>query len=226
MAELAWARQVKAHGKAGASRPTVTDREWYMRHNQSRRSRGRSSRKGPNPLTRSYESNGPDVKVRGTPAHIAEKYMTLARDALSSGDIVAAEAYFQHAEHYNRIIAAAQAQAQQGQPEFRPRDGSDDEGYDSDRQMNGRGVDFGRDERDERDERDDQGDGDGEDAPAPQPQAAEPERPRRRRRPRPEEGEAPAARRRGEASAAPNGAGNGEEDTTHDGQAALAAFPD
>lgn len=80
-----------------------------MRHNQNRRSRGRS-RKGPNPLTRSYESNGPDVKVRGTAAHIAEKYGQLARDAQSSGDRVAAENYFQHAEHYNRIVAAAQAQ--------------------------------------------------------------------------------------------------------------------
>ena len=42
--------------------------------------RGRN-RRGPNPLTRSYESNGPDVKVRGTAQHIAEKYTQLARDA-------------------------------------------------------------------------------------------------------------------------------------------------
>jgi hypothetical protein len=42
--------------------------------------------------------------------HIAEKYSSLARDAMSSGDTVAAENYFQHAEHYNRIIMAAQAQ--------------------------------------------------------------------------------------------------------------------
>jgi hypothetical protein len=46
------------------------------------------------------------VKIRGTPAHIAEKYMTLARDATSSGDPVLAENYLQHAEHYNRIIMA------------------------------------------------------------------------------------------------------------------------
>jgi len=45
-----------------------------------------------------------------TAQHVAEKYMTLARDALSSGDSVAAENYFQHAEHYNRIIMTAQAQ--------------------------------------------------------------------------------------------------------------------
>jgi hypothetical protein len=69
-----------------------------------------NNRKGPNPLTRNYESNGPDVKIRGSAQQIAEKYATLARDAQSSGDRVMAENYLQHAEHYNRIIAAAQAQ--------------------------------------------------------------------------------------------------------------------
>lgn len=73
--------------------------------------RGRN-RKGPNPMSRSYESNGPDVKVRGTAAHIAEKYVQLARDAQSSGDPVSAESYFQYAEHYYRILAAAQSQVQ------------------------------------------------------------------------------------------------------------------
>jgi hypothetical protein len=76
---------------------------------QNRRGRGRG-RKPQNPLARNYESNGPDVKIRGTAAHIAEKYMSLARDALASGDMVTAESYLQHAEHYNRIIMAAQAQ--------------------------------------------------------------------------------------------------------------------
>ncbi|MCB5174361.1 DUF4167 domain-containing protein [Microvirga lenta] len=74
------------------------------------RSRNNNNNKGPNPLTRSYESNGPDVKIRGTAQHIAEKYSQLARDAQASGDPVAAENYFQHAEHYFRIIAAAQEQ--------------------------------------------------------------------------------------------------------------------
>lgn len=74
---------------------------------------GGAGRKGPNPLTRSYESTGPDVKIRGTAHHIAEKYVTLARDAQSSGDRVLAENYLQHAEHYYRLIAAAQAQLQQ-----------------------------------------------------------------------------------------------------------------
>lgn len=84
-----------------------------MRPGQSnKRSRGRG-RKGPSPLSRSYESNGPDVKIRGTAQHVADKYINLARDAQSSGDTVLSEAYFQHAEHYYRIVAAAQLQMNQ-----------------------------------------------------------------------------------------------------------------
>jgi hypothetical protein len=72
-------------------------------------------RKGQNPLSRSFESNGPDVKVRGTAADVASKYMTLARDAQTSGDPVLAENYLQHAEHYNRlIITYREQQIQQG----------------------------------------------------------------------------------------------------------------
>jgi hypothetical protein len=61
------------------------------------------------------DSNGPDVKIRGTPAHIYEKYLQLARDAHSGGDRVQAENYLQHAEHYYRLIMAAQAQLPQHQ---------------------------------------------------------------------------------------------------------------
>jgi hypothetical protein len=91
-----------------------------MRPGQNKRMRGRptNGRRGPNPLTRSYESNGPDVKIRGNAQHVAEKYLQLARDAHTGGDPVAAENYLQHAEHYFRIIAAAQAaqaMAQSGQ---------------------------------------------------------------------------------------------------------------
>ena len=110
---------------------------------QNRRMRGRSNngggnnnnnnnRKGPNPLNRNYESNGPDVKIRGSAQQIAEKYATLARDAQSSGDRVMAENYLQHAEHYNRIIAAAQAQMPI-QHQQQNRDDFDDDG-DEDRE--------------------------------------------------------------------------------------------
>ena len=86
-----------------------------MRPGQNKRMRGRNNRKGPNPLTRTYESNGPDVKIRGTAHHVAEKYLQLARDAQSSGDPVMAESYLQHAEHYFRLIASAQQAQQQAQ---------------------------------------------------------------------------------------------------------------
>lgn len=95
---------------------------------QNKRMRGRG-RKGPNPLARSYESNGPDVKIRGTAQHIAEKYTTLARDATASGDRVMAENYLQHAEHYGRIVAAAQGSFQLQSAE-RDYDGDEDEGDD------------------------------------------------------------------------------------------------
>lgn len=117
-----------------------------MRPGQNRRMRGRNNnnnnnsgnRKSPNPLQRSYESNGPDVKVRGTAQHVAEKYLQLARDAQSSGDTVAAESYFQYAEHYYRILLAAQEQmAQQFGHSFPPNrafnedlDDSEEEGED------------------------------------------------------------------------------------------------
>ncbi len=54
--------------------------------------------------SQSFDSNGPDVRVRGNAFQILEKYVALARDAQSSGDRVAAENYFQHAEHYYRLI--------------------------------------------------------------------------------------------------------------------------
>jgi hypothetical protein len=88
-----------------------------MRPNQNmKRSRGRGRNNKPhhNMANRTLESNGPDVKIRGTAQHIYEKYLQLARDANSTGDRVVAESYLQHAEHYFRQIVAAQGQ----QPQF------------------------------------------------------------------------------------------------------------
>jgi hypothetical protein len=85
-------------------------------NNNNNSSNNNNNRRGQNPMTRVYESNGPDIKIRGTASHVAEKYVQLARDARSSGDPVAAENYYQHAEHYFRLIAAAQEQFRQNQP--------------------------------------------------------------------------------------------------------------
>ncbi|WP_375650809.1 DUF4167 domain-containing protein [Bartonella sp. OT172YNZD] len=93
-----------------------------MRPQQNRRVRGRNNnnngnnnnnRRGPNPLSRNYESSGPDVKIRGNAQQIADKYISLARDAQGAGDRVMSENYLQHAEHYLRIILAAAGQMSQ-----------------------------------------------------------------------------------------------------------------
>lgn len=131
---------------------------------QNKRGRGRGgnnnnfNRKGANPLTRTYDSAGPDVKVRGTAQHVAEKYMTLARDAQSAGDRVMAENYLQHAEHYNRIIAAAQAQMQDRHQRDDRSDNDDND--DNAAQANGNRADDRNDgnDRNDRGERNDRND--------------------------------------------------------------------
>ena len=90
-----------------------------------KRSRGRGRRPQNNNHhhnhNRAFDSTGPDVKIRGTAAHVYEKYLQLARDAGSAGDRVMQENYLQHAEHYYRILMAQGAQlgagGQQQQPQ-------------------------------------------------------------------------------------------------------------
>ncbi len=78
--------------------------------NNGRRPRGRTNRKqhgggGGQSRTHTFDSNGPDGRVRGNARQVYEKYLSLARDATSAGDRIGAEAYFQHAEHYFRILS-------------------------------------------------------------------------------------------------------------------------
>ncbi len=89
-----------------------------MRHGTSnRRPRNRGNggnnngRRGNQPRTKVYDSNGPDVRIRGTAHQVAEKYMTLAKDASSMGELILAESYLQHAEHYQRLINAQMVEA-------------------------------------------------------------------------------------------------------------------
>jgi hypothetical protein len=78
----------------------------------------RHSSGGGVPLNRNhvFDSNGPEIRIRGTAQQLFEKYLQLGRDATSSGDRVTAEAFFQHAEHYFRILNAMNQAQQQGQP--------------------------------------------------------------------------------------------------------------
>src|SRR5664280_3925496 len=108
--------------------------------NNNNNNNNNNNRRGQNPMTRVFESNGPDIKIRGTASHVAEKYVQLARDARSSGDPVAAENYYQHAEHYFRLIAAAQEQFRQQNPYYNAQpqtgqsgaQGAADDNYDDD----------------------------------------------------------------------------------------------
>ena len=90
--------------------------------------RGNGRRPGFHGRGSTFESNGPEGKIRGTAFQVIEKYQALAQDALSAGDRIGAENFFQHAEHYYRVVAAngwdqrgqrpqnQQPQQQQSQP--------------------------------------------------------------------------------------------------------------
>ena len=68
--------------------------------------RGNGRRPGFHGRGSNFESNGPEGKIRGTAFQVIEKYQALAQDALSAGDRIGAENFFQHAEHYYRVVAA------------------------------------------------------------------------------------------------------------------------
>ncbi len=73
----------------------------------ARRSRGRGRNKPHmSPRQQTFDSNGPEVRVRGNAYQVLEKYLALARDASAAGDRISAENYLQHAEHYYRLINA------------------------------------------------------------------------------------------------------------------------
>ena len=124
--------------------------------NNMKRMRGRQNRPGGNgggggggggpapirhqggniPLNRnhSFDSSGPDVRVRGTAQQLFEKYLQLGRDATSGGDRVMAESYFQHAEHYFRILNAMNQAVQGGQNNQGQRRYGDNEAGEGDEQ--------------------------------------------------------------------------------------------
>lgn len=74
----------------------------------------------PNRGQQTFDSNGPEVRIRGNAYQVLEKYLAMARDATAAGDRIAAENFYQHAEHYYRVINAnnehrQHLQGQQGQ---------------------------------------------------------------------------------------------------------------
>lgn len=80
-------------------------------HRNNRNKGGRRSGGGGgggHSTNRVYDSSGPEGKVRGTAQQIIDKYTSLARDAMLAGDRIIAENFYQHAEHYQRILLAIQ----------------------------------------------------------------------------------------------------------------------
>ena len=124
-----------------------------MKRMRGRNHRGGSGGGGPirhqsgaTPMNRNhvFDSNGPDLRIRGTSQQLFEKYLQLGRDATSGGDRVMAESYFQYAEHYFRILNAMNQAAQQNgqgqqggqpyqrRPEQQPAGDSPEDAFDSD----------------------------------------------------------------------------------------------
>jgi hypothetical protein len=94
--------------------PTLINATGVMRPGQTSRPHGRNGRNNPYRNrqqiphgSQTLDSNGPNVKIRGNPHQIFERYVALAREASTSGDRVAAENLYQHAEHYFRVMNAA-----------------------------------------------------------------------------------------------------------------------
>jgi hypothetical protein len=74
---------------------------------RSRNFRGNGRRPNFQPRNSTFESSGPEGKIRGSAHQVIDKYQALARDALAAGDRIAAENYLQHAEHYYRVLVAS-----------------------------------------------------------------------------------------------------------------------
>jgi hypothetical protein len=93
-----------------------------MKHNSnSRRGRNRNNGKRHVPLrSQTFESNGPDGKIRGTAQQVLDRYLALGRDAYSAGDPITAESFYQHAEHYYRLLNLEGPDGERGQGRRRP----------------------------------------------------------------------------------------------------------
>jgi hypothetical protein len=113
--------QKRSRGRNGGGNP-------YHNNNPNR---GGGGGGGPRPPHRSqtFDSNGPNVKIRGNAYQVFERYLALAREAQSSGDPVSAENFFQHAEHYFRVMSA-NGEGFQGQPRPQQQTPADNETFD------------------------------------------------------------------------------------------------
>lgn len=99
------------HGTAGR-------RQRHRGHGGGNNNNNGNRRSGNSNRMQVFDSNGPDVRIRGTAHQVVEKYLTLAKDAASMGDRVLSESYLQHAEHYQRIISTWEDDVQPNRQQF------------------------------------------------------------------------------------------------------------
>jgi Domain of unknown function (DUF4167) len=116
-------------GLTAGTAPTKTNRTDDMRSGPDQRSRGRFNANRPYKQqsrapqsSQTFDSNGPDVRVRGTAHQIFERYIALAREAATSDDRIASENFYQHAEHYFRVNNAARDRNSQQRADPTPSD--------------------------------------------------------------------------------------------------------
>src|SRR5882672_6239041 len=93
-----------------------------MRNRNNNNNNNNNNRRGQNPMTRVFESNGPDIKIRGTASHVAEKYVQLELDVNNSADCLLSENYYLLAQVYNRVSAASTEQFAHNKPLRRTED--------------------------------------------------------------------------------------------------------
>ncbi|MCD8494022.1 MAG: DUF4167 domain-containing protein [Alphaproteobacteria bacterium] len=105
-----------------------------MRHGSSNRRQrnNRSARRGNPQRSQVFDSNGPDVRIRGTASQVAEKYEALAKDAAGAGDLILAESYLQHAEHYIRVMGVWAEERSSFSSSDQPVDNDDNDDADDD----------------------------------------------------------------------------------------------
>ncbi|MEX2644518.1 MAG: DUF4167 domain-containing protein [Acetobacterales bacterium] len=178
------------------------------------RGNGRGGRKH-NPRQNVFDSNGPDVRIRGTAQQVLEKYLSLARETTANGDHISAEGYFQYAEHYYRVHQAMMDNMDGGRNRRR-RDDQDDSGNPSDR---ANGSERDDDDEEPRYHQVGGGNGDGRERDDDSHYVAREERPSREERaPREERASREERPRRSEKGRSDGDAG---DDTTPDGVEAL-----
>lgn len=103
-------------------------------HSKRNRGRGGNRRSGTPGRNHTFDSNGPDIRIRGNAHQVHEKYLNLAREASTNGEAVLAESYFQHAEHYYRILSAFTDEANSEQNKNRATQSSSNENNNHDQQ--------------------------------------------------------------------------------------------